>query len=231
MVMGIEQRKQKRVILRRHVLINNLIKAMGLDLSEGGIYIHTGRNFPQGSNISLSVPLGNMPFTVKGRVQHAQSGVGMGIMFVDLTDGQKQTLREFIDANAADSSQEESRKKVVLIVDDNAVNRRMYRSKLVLDGFGVLEADDGLAALEVLNKEKVDLLVLDLYMQKLDGFKMLSILRQKPEWQDLPVLVFSARSSPDEIEKAMNAGATEFLIKMTTSPVKLSEHIKVYFNK
>ena len=80
----------------------------------------------------------------------------------------------------------------------------------------------------LLEKEVINLVVLDLYMDKMDGFKVLSIMRQKPKMINIPVLVFSARTNPEEIERAMNAGATEFLPKMITTPVKLSERVKQY---
>jgi CheY-like chemotaxis protein len=119
-------------------------------------------------------------------------------------------------------------KKKVLIVDDNAVSIRLHKDKLILDGYSVLEARDGVEALAHLGKEAVDLIILEPYMEKLDGLKLLSIIRQKPEWWNTPVLVFSARNSSIEVERAINAGATEFLPKMTTSPAKLSERIKLH---
>lgn len=64
-------------------------------------------------------------------------------------------------------------------------------------------------------------------MDKLDELKVLSIIKSKPEWRNIPVLIFSGRSSKVEIEKAMNAGAADFLVKMMTSPVKLSERVKL----
>lgn len=219
------QRKRKRVILRRNVLINGTIKVMGLDLSEGGIYVYTGRDFPNGCTVDVSLPL-SRTINVKARVQHSQTGVGMGLMFLDLKEEDKDAIKSFI-RDRGDHCDDNRRK--ILIVEDNAASRRMYKSKLVLDGYSVLEADDGVQAIEVLSKENIDLMVLDLYMQRLDGFKMLAILRQDQRWVDMPVIVFSARTASSDIEKAMDAGASEFLPKITTSPTKLSERIQSYF--
>ena len=226
--MGVEKRKQKRVVLKREVVINKSLKAMGLDLSEGGIYVHTGRSISQGTSVDVSIPLGKETLHLKARVQHSEERVGMGLMFLDPTAQQLASLRNFIEA-ATESSAEVLKKKV-LVVDDNAMNRTMNKSRLVLDGFTVLEAGDGMEAISIMEKEEVNLVVLDLYMDKLDGFKVLSLMRQKPGWKDIPVLVFSARGIPAEIDKAMAAGATEFLIKMTTTPVKLSERVKQHLS-
>ena len=119
-----------------------------------------------------------------------------------------------------------SEKKKVLIVDDNDMTRRINKSKLMLDGFTVLEAIDGVEAIKILETKVPDVIVLDLHMEKMDGFKVLALLKGSPRWKDIPVIVFSARVTPLEIERAMSAGADEFLVKMTTSPAKLSERVK-----
>ena len=226
--MGLENRKHKRVVLKRLVTINNSLKLMGLDLSEGGIYIHTGRSFPIGLTVDLILPLDKGDIKIRARVQHTQHSIGMGLMFINLSSEYLSIIRDFIE-NSTEKQSEVIRKKV-LVVDDNASSRRMNKSKLVLEGFTVLEAADGLEAIAILEKEVINLIVLDLYMEKLDGFKVLSIIRQKPVMEDIPVLVLSARSNPKEVDRAMNAGATEFLPKMTTTPVKLCERVRQYLS-
>jgi two-component system chemotaxis response regulator CheY len=226
--MGDEKKTSKQVVLRKYVTINGSLKAMGLDLNEGGIYVHTGASFKTGTLVDLLLPLDEEAVKVKARVQDTQEGVGMGLTFVGLGPMERACIRGFIDDSSADQSIKS--KKKVLIVDDNAVTRRMNRSKLVLDGFEVLEATDGVEAIGVLEGQTVHLVVLDLYMEKLDGYKVLALMRQRPEWKDIPVLVFSARSSPEEVGRAINAGATEFLVKMTTTPARLSDRVKKHLS-
>ena len=118
-------------------------------------------------------------------------------------------------------------KKKILIVDDNELVRRMNKSRLVLDGFSVIEAKDGVEAMKVMQAEQqMDLAIIDLYMENMDGFKLTAFIRQMPQHKDIPIIVFSGRSAPGEIDKAMGAGATLFLVKMTTTPIKLSESVK-----
>lgn len=224
--MGREQRRFQRVILKKEVLINGSLRAQGLDLSIGGMYVQTGRSFPIGDNITVTLPLDNEFISIRARVQNSQPPLGMGIMFLDLDPGQKEEIESFVDSRVKISSA--SARKKVMLVEDQETSRRMNKSKLMLDGFSVVEAKDGIEALDLLAKDKIDLMVLDLYMERLDGYKVLSIMRESPQWQDIPVLVLSARSSSDEVDKAITAGATEFLMKMTTSPVKLSQRINAY---
>ncbi len=201
---------------------------MGLDLSEGGLYVHTGRSIRPGTEVTVSLPLETETVNLKARVQHSEEGVGMGLMFLNPDREARGLLREFIES--ASISPDEAVRQKVLLVDDNDMQRRMNRSRLVLDGFTVLEAGNGLDAIAIMEKEDVALVVLDLYMDKLDGFKVLSIMKQKPQWKEIPVLVLSARSAPAEVDKAVAAGATEFLVKMTTTPVKLSERVKQHLS-
>ena len=226
--MTIDHRKHKRVILKRPVTINSSLSLMGLDLSEGGIYIHTGRSFPAGLSVDLMLPLDKGTIRTKAVVQHTQVGIGMGLKFVGLSEGDLAIIKDFIINSTATPA--EVKRSRVLVVDDNAASRRMNKSRLVLDGFTVAEAADGLEAIALLEREVISLVVLDLYMDKLDGFKVLSIMRQKEKTMNIPVLVLSGRNNPEEIDRAMNAGATEFLPKMTTTPVKLSERVKQYLS-
>jgi CheY-like chemotaxis protein len=222
--MGIENRKQVRVPFKKNVLINGSIMVLGLDLSIGGLYVHTGRHFRANSIVKVTLPLNGEFLNLQARVQHAQDNIGMGLMFIDLDLEQAGKIEAFI---AGASTQAGPEKKKVLLVDDNEASIRMHKGKLIQDGYSVITARDGIEALALLEKESVQLVVLDLYMEKLDGLKVLSIIRSKPEWQNIPVLIFSARSNSTEIERAMDAGATDFLVKMTTSPMKLSERVKL----
>ena len=70
--MGIENRRYKRVILKKEVLINGSIRAQGLDLSVGGMYAHTGRTFALGDQVTVTLPLNGEFISIRGRVQNSQ---------------------------------------------------------------------------------------------------------------------------------------------------------------
>ncbi|MDA8172257.1 MAG: response regulator [Nitrospiraceae bacterium] len=224
--MGIENRKQPRIILRRQVVLNKAIGAMGLDLSEGGIYIHTGRHFPAGSVIEVSLPLDGGALEVAARVQHSKAGVGMGLMFTNITPAQKAVLSAFIRKHMSEVGSQ-TRKKV-LILGENTTTRQLYRSKIVLEGFTVFEAGDCDAATDVIARERVDLVLMDLNQRGANGFEALCQIRSVAGMASVPILVISNASASGDVENALKAGATEFMPRMTTSPVKLSERIKLY---
>ncbi len=215
-----EKRIFKRVSYTDNVLINSLILVKGIDISEGGIYVHTGRKFAIGDIVRIGFRLGATDLDLMAKVMTCQESVGMGLQFLNLSPFTRKTILDYIAVSG------EKTKTTVLIVEDNEASRRMNKSKLILDGFGVMEAANGIEALKALQNSIPDLIVLDLYMEGMDGFKVLSFLRADEKYRNIPVMVLSARGDKAEIEKAMAMGANAFLVKMMTSPIKLSEAVK-----
>jgi CheY-like chemotaxis protein len=222
-----ERREWKRVSLQKHVLINDAVRAQALNLCEGGMYVHTSHFFRVGQLLKVSFSVGEGRLQAKAVVQHCREGVGAGLSFVDLSSEELELIREFVESEGAKTgAAADGEKKRVLLVEDNALSRKVNNSRLVLSGYTVFEAADGVEALGVLGAEKIDLVVLDLQIPKIDGYKVLSAVRENTAWKDIPVLVCSARTSPEEVKKAMTLGATEFLVKITTTPAKLAERVK-----
>lgn len=105
------------------------------------------------------------------------------------------------------------RKSRVLVVDDEATVRKCVRLSLVSDGIECDEAADGSQALDLLNEHVYDLVLTDLEMPTLSGMELLRAVRNRPGLGNLKVLVFSGRSSPNEMARLLSAGADDFLSK------------------
>jgi CheY-like chemotaxis protein len=114
----------------------------------------------------------------------------------------------------------------ILLIEDSKVVQQMYRSKLIIEQFTVLTADNGMEAIKILSQEIPDLILLDLMMPIMDGFKVLQVIKTDPRLSNIPVLVFSARGQPEEVEKALNLGAAGFIVKATTKPNEVIEQIR-----
>jgi len=99
----------------------------------------------------------------------------------------------------------------VLVVDDDPQMRRFVRMVLEREKYEVIEAADGLEALEVLDAMRPDLVLLDLDMPRLDGMATLEEIRDRPETATLPVILLTARTE-DEGD-ALDKGASDFLAK------------------
>ncbi|HLB24869.1 MAG TPA: response regulator [Nitrospirota bacterium] len=223
----VEQRKFQRVPFTGDVLINDAILAKGIDISEGGLYVHTGRSFPLDSFLRVKVTLLTRELNLVARVRSCQESVGMGLNFMELSYEARNLIRQYV---AAGREAAAPQKKKVLLVDDSEPNRRINKSKLVLEGYAVIEATDGIDAIAKLSQgAPPDLVVLDLYMEKMDGHKVLSYIKGNDAFKAVPVVVLSARGNQAEIDKAMSAGADGFLVKMMTSPAKLAECVGKFF--
>ena len=73
--------------------------------------------------------------------------------------------------------------------------------------------------------------ILDIYMIPVDGLDLISHIRQMLQHMDIPVIAWAAKNTPEVIEQAVNAGATIFLPRTTTSPIKMSENVKKLLGK
>ncbi|MBK7896902.1 MAG: response regulator [Candidatus Promineifilaceae bacterium] len=101
----------------------------------------------------------------------------------------------------------------VLVVDDEPMTRNLLRLMLERDGYRILEAADGLQALDVVAQEKPDVLILDVMMPNMDGVTVCERLRAEAETAALPIILLSARTSQDAIRTGMAAGANKYLGK------------------
>jgi len=105
------------------------------------------------------------------------------------------------------------RKRRVLIVDDEPTVRKCVRLSLEPEGIDCDEAIDGDMALSLLNENVYDLVMTDIEMPVLSGMELLRVIRNRQGLGNLKVLVFSGRSSPNEMARMMSAGADDYLAK------------------
>ncbi|NYZ16832.1 response regulator [Azospirillum sp. RWY-5-1] len=101
----------------------------------------------------------------------------------------------------------------VLVVDDAATVRAYTRSVLTADGFAVEEAVNGMEGLERALAQPPDLLIVDINMQKMDGYAMLRRLRREPSLAAVPAVMISTEEKPADRERALEAGANWYFVK------------------
>jgi CheY-like chemotaxis protein len=102
----------------------------------------------------------------------------------------------------------------VLIVDDVHVNRMVLRVAFVADGHTTLEAADGIEALQILARERVDVVLSDILMPRMDGYRLCHEIRTNVSLSDLPIVIYtSTYTSPSDEKLARSLGADRFLRK------------------
>jgi sigma-B regulation protein RsbU (phosphoserine phosphatase) len=110
----------------------------------------------------------------------------------------------------------------ILVVDDTEMNRDMLSRRLAKRGYAVEVADGGRPALERIQREAFDLILLDIMMPDLSGVEVLKEVRQRFSATDLPVIMATAKSQSDDIVQALHAGASDYVTKPLDFPVVLA---------
>ena len=108
----------------------------------------------------------------------------------------------------------------VLIVDDSTAIRKILQRVLLQTDFPlgkVLEAGDGVEALEILKANKVGLILSDVNMPKMDGLQLLSKVKADPEYRDIPMVMVTTEGSQAKVMEAVSLGAAGYIRKPFTA--------------
>ena len=101
----------------------------------------------------------------------------------------------------------------ILVVDDVESNRDLLRRRLAQEGHDVILAESGRKALQVLEHEAIDLILLDLLMPDMNGIEVLETLKSDTRWYAIPVVMISGLSETDAVLRCIEAGAEDYLPK------------------
>ncbi len=103
--------------------------------------------------------------------------------------------------------------KKILFIEDEPSLQQTLGEILHQEGFETISALDGLDGLERLKEDKPDLILLDLILPKLDGFEVLKKIKANPATANIPVIVLTNLESAEDVNKAIELGATTYLVK------------------
>src|SRR5690349_19556398 len=101
----------------------------------------------------------------------------------------------------------------VLLVDDEPAMRAVCRMNLELEGFDVLEAEEGSTAVKLALRERPDLVLLDVMMPVMDGFDVARQLQSNPATRKIPVVFMTALAAGDDRRRGFDAGAVGYVVK------------------
>lgn len=116
-------------------------------------------------------------------------------------------------------------KQRILVVDDEPSLVKMVSKRLEIEGFEVAVAMDGQDALEKAQSVQPNLIILDLMLPKLNGYEVCTMLKQDTRYQQIPILMFTARAQESDMKLAMECGADAFVRKPFRAQ-ELLEHIR-----
>jgi len=107
--------------------------------------------------------------------------------------------------------------KKILVVDDENFNRDIIKKVLIKEGFSILEATNGKESLKMLESNDIDLILMDIMMPIMDGFKAIETIKKQSLYKKLPIIAITALSDTQTYQKALKLGAKTLI----TKPFKL----------
>ncbi len=122
----------------------------------------------------------------------------------------------------------------IMVVDDCQTTRKILTLYLKAKGFDVISAENGLDAIEKLASHEVNLIMSDLNMPFMDGIELVKTLKADSTTSHIPILMVTTEADPEEKQKAMEAGASAYLIKPVTAETvsfNIKEILKDIFKK
>lgn len=118
----------------------------------------------------------------------------------------------------------------VLLVEDEKILAEMYKDKFESEGIKIILAFSTEEALEALQKERPDLILLDILLPRQNGIAFLQKFQTMKNQKDVPVIAFSNYDDPRTKKEALELGAKEYIIKTNYTPREIVEKVKKYLN-
>ena len=116
--------------------------------------------------------------------------------------------------------------KTILLIEDESALQKTIGDALNQEGFQTLSALDGEVGLRLAKEKRPDMILLDLILPKVNGFEVLKSLKERKETQNIPVIVLTNLESMEDIQKALDLGATTYLVKSNYTLQELVEKIQ-----
>jgi len=114
-------------------------------------------------------------------------------------------------------------RKKILVVDDEEDIVKTLSFRLEASGYEVIAAYDGREALEKAKKEKPDLIILDLMLPRMDGYKVCGLLKADARYNKIPIIMFTAKAQEEDMELGKEVGTDAYIVKPFKSEVLLEK--------
>jgi len=116
--------------------------------------------------------------------------------------------------------------KIILFIEDESALQKTFGEILSQEGYEMISALDGEMGLKLAKEKKPDLILLDLILPRVHGFDVLKQLKENKETKDIPVIVLTNLEEIGDVDKAIELGATTYLVKAQYSLAEVVEKIK-----
>ena len=114
----------------------------------------------------------------------------------------------------------------ILLVEDDAFLANIYKTKFAMEGFSVTVAENGEDGLSAAKKKLPAIILLDILLPKMDGFRVLKKLKAEAATKDIPVILLTNLGQKDDVDKGLELGAADYLIKAHFKPSETVAKVK-----
>ena len=118
-------------------------------------------------------------------------------------------------------------KNTILVIEDDKFLRELIIQKLVKEGYETSEAVDGEEGIKKVKEERPDLVLLDLILPGIDGFEVLTRMKEDPALSSIPVIILSNLGQKEDVERGLKMGAIDYLIKAHFTPGEIIDKINL----
>lgn len=132
-------------------------------------------------------------------------------------------------AASAPAPQTDGKKKPIFVIEDDSFLVKAYQVKFQKENMPVWIATDGNQALTYLDKEPPGLVMLDLMLPGASGFDVLEAIRKNAKWKDVPVIILSNLSQPQDIDRGKALGAVDYIVKSNMKLGDIIERVKKFY--
>lgn len=119
----------------------------------------------------------------------------------------------------------------IIVVDDKRESREPVARLLQSEGYEVFRAANATEAMGITQRVSPDLMILDVMIPPMDGLTFLWLLREDPQWRDLPVILITGLTDPHTIDRAQQLDVKEYLVKGTFTSEQLLSNVRAHIRR
>jgi len=118
----------------------------------------------------------------------------------------------------------------IILIEDDEVLAKVLTEEIKEAGFEVMRAETGVSGLALVQKEKPDLVLLDVVLPEKSGFTVLEELKQSPATQTIPVIMLTMLGADDDIKRGLQLGANDYIVKSQHAVAEITEKVQKFFS-
>ena len=219
--------RKARVEYGEKVLINSSDSVKGVDLSEGGMFLLTGRTFRAGDRLSVQFQVLNLSITADAIVQFMIDDVGIGIKFTGIQQKDRDTISRYV-IQRLEEKGIDKQKRLLLVGSDREAGRdvRYYVHELISSGYKVVDLSGLEEAVSTLSKGiELSCIVLMIENSTDPNYYLLRFLPTMERYKNIPVIVITTDQQKELQKMLLRSSVIKTLVRSSTSPKRLLEEV------